>query len=108
MAHAESSATIARPIAEVFAVLADGTKDPQWRRGILEIRRVGGDGGMGTTYRQVLSGPGGRRIDGDYRVTTYSPPYLYGFTVIAGPLRPTGTFALSEGPTGTVVRFELR
>src|SRR5262245_52758712 len=32
--------------------------------------------GAGATYQQTLSGPGGRRIRGDYRVTSHTPPTL--------------------------------
>jgi len=40
---------------------------------VLQIERTSADNGEGATYRQVLAGPGGRRIDGDYRVTAFDP-----------------------------------
>ena len=53
-------------------------------------------------------GPGGRRIDGDYRITEYHPPRVIGFEVTAGPLRPAGRFTLAEtGPDATTVSFSL-
>src|SRR5262245_14039845 len=108
MPNAENSITIDRPIDEVFAYLADGTNNPRWRRGVLEIHRTSQTGGQGATYRQVLKGPGGRRIDGDYRVTTHQPPHRLEFTVTAGPARPTGRFELAEaGPGRTNVTFAL-
>jgi hypothetical protein len=69
----------------------------------------GGDvTGLGATYRQLLSGPGGRKIAGDYRVTTFDRPKTLGFEVIAGPLRPTGVFEVTPGPSGeTEVTFRL-
>ena len=99
MAHADNRVTINRPINEVFAFLADGTNNPRWRPGVLEITRTSASGGEGSTYRQVLSGPGGRRIDGDYEVTIYQPPHQLEFRVTAGPARPTGRFELSEPRT---------
>jgi hypothetical protein len=58
--------------------------------------------------RQVLAGPGGRRIDGDYRVTVFDPPRRLEFHVIAGPARPVGVFELTENPDqNTRVRFAL-
>jgi hypothetical protein len=71
-------------------------------------RPVGDAAGVGATYRQVLGGPPGRKIAGDYRVTTYDRPTTLGFEVIAGPLRPTGIFELSPtGSGGTIVTFRL-
>jgi len=108
MPHAADTVTIDRPIDEVFAYLSDGINNPRWRAGVLEIERTAGDNGVGTTYRQVLSGPGGRRIAGDYRVTEYVRPTSLGFAVIAGPARPTGRFELAQaGPERTTVTFSL-
>jgi|SRR5579859_2312425 len=108
MPHAENTVTIDRPIEDVFAYLADGTNNPRWRSGVVSIEPVPGKQGAGAAYRQKLRGPGGRSIDGDYRITTYQPPTLIEFEVTAGPARPTGRFALTEaGPGRTTVTFSL-
>ena len=90
MAHADHTITIARPLDEVFAYLADGANNPHWRTGVVQMHRTSATDGAGATYRQVLKGPGGRHIDGDYRVTGYRPPHLLEFAVTAGPARPSG------------------
>ena len=100
MAHADSTVTISRPIGEVFAYLADGTNNPHWRAGVLKIERISPADGDQAAYRQVLRGPGGRRIDGDYRITEYHPPRVIGFEVTAGPLRPAGRFTLNVSKPG--------
>ncbi|HEX9624303.1 MAG TPA: SRPBCC family protein [Streptosporangiaceae bacterium] len=108
MPHAEHAITVNRPAKEVFDYLADGTHNAEWRSGVLEIKRTSATDGPGSTYRQVLSGPGGRRIDGDYRVTVFEPPRRLEFEVTAGPARPTGVFELTaSGDEATVVRFAL-
>ena len=108
MLHAEHSVTIDRPCRDVFDYLADGTHNRDWRDGVIEIERVSASEGEGATYRQVLAGPGGRRIDGDYQVTVFERPSRLEFLVTAGPARPTGAFELSETPGhGTRVRFAL-
>lgn len=108
MPRAEHTVTIHRSAEDIFDFLADGTNNPQWRPGVLEIAPVGDVAGLGASYRQVLSGPGGRRIDGDYRVTTYDRPTTLGFEVTAGPLRPTGVFEVTSSPSGdTGVTFRL-
>jgi len=108
MPHAEHTVTIARPPQDVFDYLADGTHNREWRDGVLEISRTSAGDGQGATYRQILAGPGGRRIDGDYRVTVFDPPRRLEFLVTAGPARPAGVFELSEDAAGsTRLRFSL-
>lgn len=99
MPHAEHSVTIRRRIDEVFDYLAEGTNNPRWREGVREIERTSTDGGEGATYRQVMKGPAGRSIRGDYRVIRHEPPRLLEFEVVEGPVRPTGRFELE--PTDT-------
>jgi uncharacterized protein YndB with AHSA1/START domain len=108
MPYAEHTVTVNRPAREVFDYLADGTHNREWRTGVLEIEPTSAAGGEGATYRQVLEGPGGRRINGDYRVTVFDPPRRLEFRVTAGPARPTGVFELTENADQTTqVRFVL-
>ncbi|NEM90808.1 SRPBCC family protein [Galbitalea soli] len=107
MAHAEHRTTVSKPIEEVFAFLADGLNNPRWRPEVREISHVSGTG-VGAVYAQTMTGPGGRAIAGDYRVTEYRAPTRLAFEVIAGPARPTGVFTLvSTGPTTTDVTFAI-
>lgn len=108
MLHAEHTVMINRPARDIFDYLADGTHNRDWRNGVILIERVSTTEGRGATYRQVLAGPGGRRIDGDYRVTVFEPPSRLEFLVTAGPARPKGAFELAETPgQSTRVRFAL-
>ena len=108
MPHAEHTVTVSRPPRDVFDYLADGTHNREWRAGVLEISRTSADNGQGATYRQVMAGPGGRRIDGDYRITAFDPPRRLEFQVTAGPARPVGVFELTENADqSTRVRFSL-
>ena len=68
MPHAEHTTAINRPVDDVFSYLADGMHNREWRSGVLEIERTSSTDGVGATYRQVLAGPGGRRIDGDFNL----------------------------------------
>jgi uncharacterized protein YndB with AHSA1/START domain len=108
MPHAEYTVTIDRPARDVFDYLADGTHNSEWRTGVLDIKHTHSATGEGAAYRQVLAGPGGRRIDGDYRITAFNPPRRLEFLVTAGPARPAGVFELTDGTDrATVVRFAL-
>jgi uncharacterized protein YndB with AHSA1/START domain len=109
MAHASETVTVERPIAEVFAFLADGMNEPAWRPGVTNVGHVEGTGtGVGATFTQTMKGPGGRPIPGDYRITRYDEPTRLDFEVIAGPARPVGRFDLRETTPGTTeVTFTL-
>jgi carbon monoxide dehydrogenase subunit G len=106
MASATGTIRIKRPPADVFAFLADGQNDTQWRPGVLDISHIGGDG-LGATYRQGVKGPGGRRIAADYEITDYQPTHRIAFKAIAGPVRPTGEYVLAVTEDGTEVTFSL-
>jgi carbon monoxide dehydrogenase subunit G len=103
---ASSEVVVNRPVDAVFAFLGNAENDARWRPGVIEIKRVAGEG-AGTTYRQKVKGPGGRPLSADVEITEYRPNELIAFRATSGPVRPTGRYRLSpEGP-GTRVGFEL-
>ena len=111
MAHAEQTVTVDRPIAEVFAYLADGHNEPKWRPEVSNVRLVSQSAtGVGATWAQSMKGPGGREIKGDYRFTAWQEPTRLDFEVIAGPARPLGSFvltALSKNSTSVTFTLDL-
>lgn len=108
MAHAENEITIERPATEVYAFLADGLNNPAWRQSVQSIAlRSGAPGETGAVYGQTLSGPRGRPIQGDYRITEADPGRVLAFQVVAGPARPEGRYVLTEADGRTTVRFIL-
>ncbi|MFC8411744.1 SRPBCC family protein [Arthrobacter sp. NPDC057259] len=108
MAHAESEITIDRPATEVYAFLANGLNNPAWRRSVRSIAlQSGAPGETGAVYSQTMTGPGGRSIQGDYRITASDPGRSLAFQVIAGPARPEGQYLLTESGDRTTVRFIL-
>jgi uncharacterized protein YndB with AHSA1/START domain len=107
MASAEGSVTINRPLHEVFAFVSDKDNDRRWRPSIVGLERVSGDGTVGTKYRQVMKGPGGRGIPADFEVTSYEPGKRYAFRVTAGPVQPQGSFDFVEEGGATRVTFKL-
>jgi uncharacterized membrane protein len=107
MPEATNSITIARPPAEVFAFLADGTNGPQWRSGVLDVALRSGQG-QGAVYQQGVKGPFGRRVSADYEITEYQPGRRLGFRAVSGPVRPEGAYDLEPAEGGTRVTFSLR
>jgi uncharacterized protein YndB with AHSA1/START domain len=106
MPSAQHQVTIARPVGEVFAFVADGLNGPKWRPGIVDISLASGSG-PDAVYKQGVKGPGGRRIDADYRITAYEPDHRLSFAATAGPVRPTGTYLFEEAGSGTRLTFSL-
>ena len=104
MAHAEGSITIDRPIYQVFDFIAEGLNNPKWRPSVMDIQPVPG---KPATFKQGLKGPGGRRIDGDYKITESKQNELIRFQVIAGPARPTGTYRFEAVGNSTHLTFIL-
>jgi uncharacterized membrane protein len=106
MPRASSEIVIKRPREDVFAFLANPENDPQWRSGVLDLKRVSGSG-VGARYTQGVKGPGGRRIPADIDITELTPGEAIAFRTIVGPVRPRGRYVLAAANGGTRVRFEL-
>ena len=106
MPSAQNQVTIARPVSEVFAFVADGLNGPRWRPGVLDISLVSGSGPT-AVYKQGVKGPGGRRIAADYRITAYEPDRRLSFAATAGPVRPAGTYLFEETAGGTRLEFAI-
>jgi uncharacterized membrane protein len=107
MPSAQHQVSIGRPVGEVFAYVADGLNGPRWRSGVLDVSLVSGSG-VGATYKQGVKGPGGRRIDADYRVTAFEPDRRIAFEAIAGPVRPSGEYRFEAADGGTRLTFSLQ
>jgi Predicted integral membrane protein len=108
VAHAENEVVIGRAAGEIYTYLADGLNNPAWRSGVLSIElKSGTAAAVGAVYRQLLRGPGGRAIDGDYEITEAIPGSELRFRVVAGPARPVGAYLLTPLEGGTRVRFTL-
>lgn len=63
---------VATPLSKVFAYLTDFTTTTEWDPGTVRTVRVSGDGGVGTTYRNV-SRFRGRETQLTYEVTELVP-----------------------------------
>ena len=100
MAEASYTVTIGRPVADVFAYVADGERCPEWRPSVIDIGRVSGEG-LGARYEQGVRGPKGRRIAADYEITVYDPNRRIEFQTVAGPVRPHGVYEFAEADGGT-------
>lgn len=106
MQWAQRTVTIDRPVDDVFAFFADAENDALWRPNVREIARQG-PLGVGARYRMRVAGPGGRAVPADIEITRFRPPERVDFRVVAGPVRPTGSYRFTDKGTATDVTFEL-
>lgn len=107
MPQARNAVTVNRSVEDVFAFVADGENAPKWRSGVVDVARTAGTGGLGTTYRQGVRGPMGRRIAADYEITAYEPGRRIEFPTTAGPVRPHGRFDMEPQSGATRLTFAL-
>lgn len=111
MAHAQAVVNVYRPAIEVFNFLADGTNNPKWHPGILNVQKItDGEISVGTRFVQTLQGKGrfNRPVRADYEITVFEPGQILGFKVIAGPLRAEGRYMIGSGEGTTTVQFDLQ
>lgn len=106
MPSAQRSVVIARPADEVFAFFADPTTGTQWRSGLSEVSAEG-PVAVGTIFRQRVSGPGGRTVPADIRLTELDPGRRVAFVGVAGPLRPDVAYDFEPVEGGTQVTFSI-
>lgn len=108
MAFAEYDVLIQSDAMSVYNFLADARNLPLWRVGISTIElRSGAEGAKGAVYRQVLTGPGGRTVAGDFEIIEARPGAEIQYQVIVGQERPRGGYYLSTEGQRTRVRFAL-
>ena len=102
MASFENTVTIRRPVADVFAFLADFENIPKWNYAIVETKKVSpGPVGVGTTYRQTRSEP--RRNEEGFEVTVFEPASRLDVQGEIGPFRARMSYLLE--PTGSGTRL---
>ncbi len=106
MPDARHTVTIDRRVEDVFSFVADGETAPRWRSGVLDIKRISGEG-VGARYAQRVRGPMRRRVAADYEVTAFESNRRIEFQTTTGPVRPHGRFDFEPADGGTRLTFSL-
>ena len=105
----QQTVTIARPVDQVFAFLAEPDNIPRWRPDVLEVTSGGGRLQMGSEFDEVIHF-GGRKTQ-TFRVNMFEPNETLEVAAIAGlGIRPTQRYALSntDGSTSVSIRVTVR
>src|SRR5256885_15562417 len=99
VARFEVTVEIARPVAEVFAALADPHRLTEWQASAVEVHAHGpiGPGAHFHEVRRIM----GRRLEGTTEVTEYDPPRRFAVRSRTGPIRFHVRHTLESADGGT-------
>lgn len=105
MARAETTITIHRSVADVFAVVSDVEQDPTYSAMVVEARRTSPDPvGIGSTAT-LVSRVFGRRVENDWVITAFEPGHQFAWQSTSGPRpRVGGSMTLEPVEGGTLLQ----
>ena len=94
---------ISRPVAEVFAFVADQTNAPLWQNGLHEVRRLTeGPIGAGSQH-EFIRRFAGRDIATRNRFVAFEEGHYVRFEIPEGWLTGQASYLTEPGPSGTVL-----
>jgi len=100
MAKGEVVVHVERTLEEVWNVLADLERAPEWVPDMLSARKLTeGAVGVGTRYHEVVS-MHGKDAEAELEVTRFEPPRVFAHRGEGGPARFSATFTLEPGDSG--------
>lgn len=103
MTKIEQSATIERPVEQVWDFLHEPKNDPIWQTSIVESQQLSeGPVGVGTRMREVRHFLG-KRFEVGYELTEYEPARKSSVKVISGPIPFSGSYILEPVDRATRV-----
>jgi uncharacterized protein YndB with AHSA1/START domain len=105
----DASIVISRPIADVFAYVANFENHPQWEKNFRQVRRLSaGDDGVGTKYECVFKVPG-QQVTATLEITGYEPERRIGFRADKPAMaKPVGEILFAPEGAGTRVTLRPR
>jgi uncharacterized membrane protein len=104
MINVEVSTIINRPVADVFAYVANFENHPKWETDFQEVKLLKSmPGGVGTTYQCVLKFPG-QTATSTFEITEYAANQKIAYVGLpAGPAIPKGSFLFEAAGNGTKI-----
>jgi carbon monoxide dehydrogenase subunit G len=89
---------------QVFDYLSDFTTTTQWDPGTVKTTRLSGDGGVGTTYRNISSFRG-RETELTYTVVDHDRPHRFALRGENATLTADDVMTFAPDSTGTYVTY---
>ena len=104
MINVEVSTVINRPVADVFAFVANFENHPKWETDFQEVKQLTSTpSGVGTTYNCLLKFPGQTAMS-KFEITDYVVNQKIAYQgEPAGPAKPKGSFLFESVGDGTKV-----
>jgi uncharacterized protein YndB with AHSA1/START domain len=99
MLNIQTSIRIARPRADVFALLSDPLRFPLWHSA---VTAVDGDGTRYVMYRSLPTGPAENGLE----IVESEPPERFGVRTTSGPTPFLYRYSLTEAGGATVVALD--
>lgn len=104
----ETTVEISRPVAEVFAFVADQTNAPQWQGGLQAVRRLT-DGPLGVgTEHEFVRRFAGRELASRNRFVSFEQGRYVAFEIPEGWLTGEGSYSTEPIPSGTLLTSRVR
>ncbi len=101
----EASVVIKGPIGDVFELVTNVHRAPEWQAELLDVKDVSDTPiDAGTTLTVVLQFLG-RQIENTMQVTVYEPPNRFSMVILAGFLPVELDFVLEPAASGTQVTY---
>ena len=107
MIRIQASATVNRPLEEVFRFMTNNQNALQWQSGLLEARVTNDVVGVGKTWVDVVQVLG-QRIEIASELTEFAPLRTVGFKSTSGPIPLEGRYAFEPDGAGTKVTFTMQ
>ena len=108
MIDLETTVEISRPVAEVFAYVADQTNAPQWQNGLEEVRRLTeGPIGVGSQH-EFIRRFAGRRIASRNRFVAFEEDRCVRFEIPEGWLTGQASYLTEPSPGGTILTSRMQ
>lgn len=105
MVTIEGSTTIARPVEEVFDIVADERNEPRYNPQMTGVRKLTpGPIGPGTRWAATIASRG-RPLDMELEVTDYVRPRRLATTTTMAAAEIRGALTFDDAPSGTVLRW---
>jgi uncharacterized protein YndB with AHSA1/START domain len=101
----EQEIRIARPPADVFALLTDTRRLGEWQKGTVDVRRDrSGPLAPGEQLHEVHAAMG-RRMESTFEVTEHEPARVFALRAVEGPVPLDGRWELAPDDGGTRLHF---
>ena len=108
MIDLETTTEISRPVAEVFAYVAEQTNAPQWQDGLQEVRRLTeGPIGVGSQH-QFIRRFAGREVASRNRFVAFEEGRYVRFVIPEGWLTGEASYLTEPSPSGTVLTSRMQ